>query len=71
MFNPARLWIFLAALILTACGVDPSTDAALEAEHAALATQVADARATATFAADSRQVTREEVTPLIAARAAA
>jgi len=29
------------------------------AEHAALATQAADARATATFAADSRQVTRE------------
>lgn len=59
MLNISRAGVLLAALILAACGADPSADAALEAEHAALATEVADARATATFAADSRAVTRE------------
>lgn len=59
MLNISRAGLVVVALILAACGADPSVDAALEAEHAALATQVVDARATATFAADTRAVTRE------------
>lgn len=59
MLNISRCWMVITALMLAACGAAPSTDDALEAEHAALSTQVMNARATATFAADSRVVTRE------------
>ncbi len=58
MPNLARISVFLAVLALTACSASPADDR-LVAEHAALATQAANVRATVTFAADNRQVTRE------------